>query len=365
MLDHSKVRLIAFYLPQYHPIPENDQWWGDGFTEWTNVAKAKPLFSGHYQPHLPGELGFYDLGSAEVRQAQAELARSHGIFGFCYYHYWFGGKRLLEKPLEEVLSSQQPEFPFCLCWANENWTRTWDGQDEEVLMPQCYSQEDDIRHILFLCKVFKDKRYIKIDGKPLFLIYRADKLPDFRRTAALWRDVARREGVGEIFLALVDHGNKSIHDVCTDAKLDASVEFQPIWYKPENGLYFVRRVVNKLIPWTRRHWPFFSHCVVDYEKIARHAMKKRSASYKQFPCVAVGYDNSPRKSRDAFIARGSSPEKYGMWLRATIAKIHKKFKGDERIVFINAWNEWAEGNHLEPDKRWGRAYLEATQKALS
>ena len=194
----SDLNIISFYLPQYHPIPENDRWWGKGFTEWRNVARAQPLFDGHYLPHLPGELGFYDLRLPAVRKAQADLAMAHGITGFCYYHYWFNGRLLLERPLQEVLKSGTPDFPFCVCWANENWTRRWDGCDDQVLIAQKYGEEDDLVHIRYLCDMFRDRRYIRINGKALFLVYRANRLPDPVRTAAIWREEARRAGVGEL-----------------------------------------------------------------------------------------------------------------------------------------------------------------------
>jgi hypothetical protein len=195
------VRLIAFYLPQFHPIPENDDWWGKGFTEWRNVVQAKPLFPGHYQPHLPADLGFYDLRVPETRQAQADLAREYGIHGFCYYHYWFKGRRLLERPFNEVLTSGQPDFPFCLCWANESWTRAWDGQSGVILMKQEYSEEDDYQHIRWLSNVFRDKRYIRYEGKPLFLVYRVRDLPNPLQTTEIWRNEARRAGIGELSCA--------------------------------------------------------------------------------------------------------------------------------------------------------------------
>ena len=226
MTDES-VRAIAFYLPQYHPIPENDRWWGKGFTEWTNVVKARPLFRGHYQPHLPADLGFYDLRLPEVRQAQVDLAREYGLSGFCYYHYWFNGKRLLHWPFDEVLASAEPDFPFCLCWANENWTRIWDGGDSEVLMKQTYSDKDDLAHIRWLARAFADPRYIRVENKPLFIIYRAHKLPDIRKTTAVWREECRRRGIGEIFLCRIDTASDTLRP--SELGLDAAVEFQPDW----------------------------------------------------------------------------------------------------------------------------------------
>src|SRR4029077_7166935 len=209
-----KVKLIAFYLPQYHPIPENDDWWGKGFTEWTNVTKARPWFRGHYQPHLPADLGFYDLRLPETREAQANLARQYGIHGFCYYHYWFNGRRLLERPFNEVLASGSPDFPFCLCWANENWTRAWDGLEREVLIQQHYDSNDDLAHIRWLANAFRDPRYIRVHGKPLFLVYRVASLPDPMQTVSIWREEARRLGIGELFLCAVESrvgGSQSVN----------------------------------------------------------------------------------------------------------------------------------------------------------
>ena len=202
-ITNSPIRLIAFYLPQFHPIPENDEWWGKGFTEWTNVVRARPLFPGHYQPHIPADLGFYDLRLPEARQAQADLAREYGIGGFCYYHYWFNGRRLLSQPLDKVLASGKPDFPFCLCWANEDWTRAWDGRDKTILMRQQYCEEDDRQHIRWLVNVFRDKRYIRIGDKPIFLVYRATRIPDPLKTTSIWREEARKMGIGEIFLCRV------------------------------------------------------------------------------------------------------------------------------------------------------------------
>ena len=224
----TSIRSIAFYLPQFHPFAENDRWWGKGFTEWSNVTRAQPNFAGHYQPHLPADLGFYDLRIAQVMEEQANLARRYGLGGFCFYYYWFAGKRLLELPIERMLDSGKPDFPFCLCWANENWTRRWDGQNDQVLMAQSHSEQDDEAVILDLIRFFRSPNYIRIDGRPLLVVYRVTLFPDFARTAALWREVCRREGIGEIYLSMVE-SFELIHDNFHPSKYgcDASVEFPP------------------------------------------------------------------------------------------------------------------------------------------
>ena len=358
------IRAIAFYLPQYHPIPENDEWWGKGFTEWTNVTKAKPLFKGHYQPHLPADLGFYDLRLPEARQAQADLAQEYGIHGFCYYHYWFNGKRLLERPFNEVLHSGKPDFPFCLCWANENWSRRWDGQDQEVLMKQSYSEEDDLSHFQWLAKAFKDSRYIRVDGRPLFLIYRANHLPNPKKTAQIWRDEAVRLGVGELFLCRVESFPDERNNPA-DIGFDAAVEFQPDWSggylgKPlQQGRWWDRlrrlRLAEK---------SYSSNQIFSYPQIIENMINKPDVPYLRFPSVTPSWDNSARRKQWATILRDSTPEYYEYWLRSVIERV-KDQPNQKGIIFINAWNEWAEGNHLEPCQRWERSYLEATIRALN
>ena len=341
------ARLIAFYLPQFHPIPENDAWWGKGFTEWSNVVKARPLFSGHYQPHLPADLGFYDLRLPETREAQALLARDYGIHGFCYYHYWFNGKRLLERPLDEMLVSGRPDFPFCLCWANENWTRAWDGLDREQLITQRYGAEDDRRHMRWLATALADRRYIRIDGRPLLLIYRVSQLPNPQRTASIWREEALKLGVGDIFLANV----QSLRDDRLDPTrlgLDASVEFQPDW-------------LNLGAPKERTRE---GATVYDYADVAHRMCEKPAPPYRFFRCVNTGWDNTARRHRDATVIHDSSPAEYERWLDHAIEASTPTSTG-ERVVFVNAWNEWAEGAHLEPCQKWGRAYLEATRAAVN
>ena len=349
---------IAFYLPQYHTIPENDEWGGEGFTDWRNVARARPLFRGHYQPHLPADLGFYDLRDAGIRERQADLARDYGITGFCYYHYWFEGRRLLHEPLDDMLATQRPEFPFCLCWANENWTRVWDGQSDHVLVEQRYSEDDDRQHIRWLATVFRDSRYIRIEGKPLFLVYRSSRLPDPRTTCEIWRTEARKLGIGEIFLARVESfGDDS--DPRSNG-FDAAVEFQPDRTVFPGAL---RRgtgwdVLRRLRLSSRA---FADNKVLAYSEMAQRAVARPGPSYPRFPCVTPGWDNSPRRAERAWIFTGSTPRLYEDWLRLT-ADVARDSHG---LVFINAWNEWAEGNHLEPCTRWGRAYLEATRRALA
>lgn len=357
----SKTQAIAIYLPQFHPIPENDRWWGQGFTEWRNVIRARPLFTGHYQPHIPADLGFYDLRLAESRAAQVALASLHGISGFCYYHYWFNGRRILERPFTEILESGEPDFPFCLCWANENWTRRWDGLDQEILLEQHYSTEDDEQHFLSLLPAFMDSRYIRVADMPVFLVYRISQLPNPAQTAERWRALARKHGLPGLMLISVQ-----AHKILDprDFGFDAAMEFQPSWD--------MLRDLKKLKPSLRDHlrgrWRNESpakkiHAVFDYAEVCQAALSRPIPDYIEYPCVTPGWDNTARRRWGGTILQGSTPELYEQWLRKTIHKMASSHL-PAPLLFINAWNEWAEGNHLEPDLRWGRAYLEATQKAL-
>ncbi len=360
--EKNPLRMIAFYLPQYHPIPENDEWWGKGFTEWRNVSQAKPLFTGHYQPHVPADLGFYDLRLQEARIAQADLARKHGIHGFCYYHYWFNGKRLLERPAEEMLASGKPDFPFCLCWANENWTRRWDGQDSSILMEQVYSEADDRAHIQDLFRFFTDSRYIRVNGKPLFLVYRTENMPDPARTAAVWREEALKAGIGDLYLVRVESaGCVNPHEI----GFDASLEFAPDW--------------DRMGPMVKSYGPddpelpeiidlpsdvYDNNYTRDYVELMKQMLKKDQPTYPWFRCVTPAWDNSARRSEKAVILLGSSPPIYQQWLENVISKTMVTNRPGERLVFINAWNEWAEGTHLEPCIKWGRSYLKATKSGI-
>jgi len=363
------MRTLAFYLPQFHPIPENDQWWGKGFTEWTNVVKAKPLFPGHYQPHLPADLGFCDLRVPEVREAQAELAGRYGISGFCYYHYWFNGRRLLHRPFDEVLRLGTPAFPFCLCWANENWTRRWDGGDHVVLVGQEHSLEDDERHIEHLLPAFSDKRYIKIDGRPLFLVYRTGLLPVPARTADLWRERARAAGFPDLYLARVE----SFGDYVDPRTIgfDAGVEFAPDFpllpcpIGRRERWDMIARVQNRLRRIGLMSKVYAENQVYLYSSLVERMLAKPAVDHKRFRCVTPGWDNTPRRANGSLILHASTPDMYEAWLRAMVRDTQQRLDGEERILFINAWNEWAEGNHLEPDQRWGLAYLEATARSLA
>jgi lipopolysaccharide biosynthesis protein len=355
------MRTIAFYLPQFHPIPENDEWWGPGFTEWRNVAKARPLFPGHYQPHLPGDLGFYDLRVPEVREAQAALAREHGISGFCYYHYWFNGRRVLERPFAEVLASGKPDFPFCLCWANENWTRVWDGGEKNVLLQQHYSAEDDLAHIRSLIPALADPRYIRVDGRPLLLVYRTELLPEPARTAERWRAEAAKAGVGDLYLARVENFVSGIDPASVG--FDAAVEFAPLGAQV-GKVKFRGAMHRSLARMGLLSQAYTENRVSTYRALMAGMLAKPDPGFKRFRCVTPMWDNTARRRTGATVYTGSTPELYETWLGEVARQTIAKFPPDEQIVFVNAWNEWAEGCHLEPDLQWGHRYLEATKTAL-
>ncbi len=344
------VRAIAFFLPQFHPIPENDQWWGAGFTEWTNVARATPNFSGHDQPRIPGELGAYDLRDPEVRARQAELAGEYGLSGFCYYYYWFGGKRLLERPIEDLRASGRPGFPYCLCWANENWTRRWDGADQEILIAHDPSPENDARLIRDLLPHFRDPRYIRVDGKPLFIVYRIGVLPDPKATVASWRAICAGEGIGDIYLCAAqtyDTQDPTCHG------FDALVEFPPHGVRTP--------AVNERVELVN---PRFRGTIVDYRQYVLDALERPAPGCRWHRTVMPGWDNAARRQDDALTFIHATPEIYEHWLRETVARTMRDDPPGERLVFINAWNEWAEAAYLEPDRRYQRQFLHATRRAL-
>jgi GT2 family glycosyltransferase len=349
----NDVRLIAFYLPQFHPIPENDRWWGTGFTEWANVTKARPNFDGHYQPRLPGDLGFYDLRMVEVMEQQSELAKNYSIYGFCYYYYWFGGKRLLEMPLERMLKTDKPDIPFCLCWANENWTRRWDGREQDILVRQVHSAQGDRAVMLDIIRYMHHRNYIRINGKPLLLIYRVSQFPDIKRTTDMWRDLCHKEGIGEIYLAMVESfENAYSKNTPSQYGFDASVEFPP--HGTEARTEPPGRILN----------PEYKGSINDYRKLALKYIARDIPSYTRFRTVLTSWDNTPRQQHNSYIFAHATPGAYQAWLEALIRQTREQNFGEERIIFINAWNEWAEGAYLEPDQRFGHGYLEATRNAM-
>jgi len=345
------VTLLAFYLPQFHTIPENDEWWNEGFTEWTNVKPAEPIFAGHYQPRIAGDLGYYDLRDIEIQKRQMELARIFGLGGFCYYFYWFNGKRLLEEPLIRHRKSKSLDLPFCLCWANENWSRTWDGLDEEVLIGQEHSPEDDIAFISYIAKYFDDERYIRIKDRPLLLVYRPSLLPNPFESAERWREWCLGNGIGDIYLAYT----QSFENVAPDTfGFDAAIEFPPNNTAPD----VVTRELETIDP-------EFEGYIYDYNSLAARSYEYETPDYTLFRGVTPSWDNIARRPKTGAVFVGTTPERYGNWLRNAVTDTLQRFEDpSERLVFINAWNEWAEGAYLEPDGVYGYAYLEATREAL-
>jgi len=353
-----RARVIAYYLPQFHPIPENDAWWGKGFTDWTNVTKATPLFRGHYQPQLPSELGFYDLRVPEVRVEQARLAAEHGIEGFCYWHYWFHGTHLLDRPLREVRASGSPNFPFCVGWANESWTRRWTGEEIEVLLQQTYSLDDDLAHAWWLAETFADSRYIRVDGRPLFILYRAPALPDAHRTIETLRAECVRLGVGEPYIVGRDthHPGNDLRKWGCDISESSSPNFAAlprVFTRP--GLWDVVRNVRAGAKSLRLK-------VFDYERAFRQ-MERHRPGHPHIPGFFVGWDNTARRGRNAIVLTNSTPDAFARGLRMVVDSVQDR-EPEHRIVFLNAWNEWAEGMYLEPGQRYGRGFLAAVKSEL-
>ena len=342
-------RLISFYLPQFHPIPENDLWWGKGFTEWRNVVRANPLFTGHYQPHIPSELGFYDLRLKDIMHEQISLASEYGINGFCFHYYWFSGKKLLFKPIEDFLNDQNLSMPFCLCWANENWTRRWDAAEHEILIEQKYSDEDAEEFIKSLEPYIKDSRYIRHQGKPLIIVYRPQQIPKPQYFTNIWRRYCRDCGIGEIYLAAaLTHGNTKFKSF----GFDCGVEFPPHNAEPT---------------WRHHNIDFYDEFrggVCDYSEIANLYLSRTYEENPVYRTVFPSWDNTARRKDRSIIVKSGTPGNYERWLSATIENTKKDPLGST-FVFINAWNEWAEGCHLEPDLKFGRKFLEATKIALS
>ncbi|MGB0906166.1 MAG: glycoside hydrolase family 99-like domain-containing protein [Maricaulaceae bacterium] len=353
-LSNTPAKLFAFYLPQFHAIPENSEWWGDGFTEWMNVRPASPLYDGHHQPHVPDPkagLGYYDLTDPSIMPKQIELAKLYGIEGFCFYFYWFAGKRLLESPLLALLENENLDIPFCLCWANENWSRRWDGLDSEILIAQDHSAEDDIAFISYISKYLTDPRYRKVNGKPLLMVYRPIELPDANATAKRWRKWCRENGVGEIYIAYT----QSFED--NDPReygFDGAVEFPPNNAAPPN-------ITDQVTPLSED----FTGIVYDWDIFPQRSDNYAQPDYPLFRTVCPSWDNTARRKQNGTVFANSTPARYKHWLSNAIADSCSRIDNiEDRLIFVNAWNEWAEGAHLEPDAAHGYAYLNATRQAL-
>ncbi|MGM1429681.1 glycosyltransferase WbsX family protein [Sphingobacterium lactis] len=359
------IKTIAFYLPQFHPIPENDKWWGKGFTEWTNVAKAKPMFPGHYQPHVPADLGFYDLRVPETREAQAALAEEYGITAFCYWHYWFGnGRRILELPFEQVLQSKKPDFPFCLAWANESWSGIWHGNPKSKLIEQVYPGEQDyIDHFNLLLPAFKDKRYFRVRNKPLFVVYKPLEIPDLKLFVDTFRRLALKNGLEGIHLVATNV------DPDWDAHGNGFDALTPAVHTKDAYL----RSANKFVDFYRRTKS--SRLNVYYKKIFKKPT--RIYNYKDaiqdfnedskgniyYPTVIPNWDNSPRSGLNGFILHNSTPELFKNAMLNAVKRV-KNYESEDQIIFIKSWNEWAEGNHLEPDLKYGHKYLQVVKDIM-
>lgn len=377
-----KARVIAFYLPQFHPIPENDKWWGAGFTEWNNVVKAKPLFKGHYQPRLPADLGFYDLRLPEIRQQQAELAHEAGVEGFCYYHYWFGnGKELLQRPFEEVLKSGEPRLPFCLCWANHDWTnKTWQKgmsiKSDSMIMKMNYDFEDHKRHFFHLLPAFKDNRYIKVDGMPLFCIWAPKDFPRITEFIGLWRKLAEENGLPGIHF--VGYTSNASGRSMTGKKLslwandEAAEHYNEILKMGFDavvsmGLYRGQALGNgkmKMLAY------FLSNKLsvpklykADYEKVMNYYYVEEDGWENVYPTLMPQWDRTPRAGTNTYPLVNSTPEKFQKSIETVLNIIENK-QSEHKILFLKSWNEWGEGNYVEPDQKFGHGYLKAIRNAI-
>lgn len=361
--ESQDIKCLAFYLPQYHPIPENDRWWGKGFTEWTNVTKAKPLFSGHRQPVFPADLGYYDLRVPEVREAQAKMAQEHGVHGFIYYHYWFGnGKQLLERPLKEVVASGKPDFPFCICWANETWSGIWHGAPDKILIKQEYPGDEDIQlHFDYLETLFKDPRYIRVKGCPLFMIYGGMGLPDSKAYTDKLRAEAVRRGFGGLYILASNNDNDSWD--FSQAGFDGKVSYA--YNKAQYRLMSKsrRRLYKRLHRFFRRMFWGSSYrgvtCIDQRALVKRIQFEKQSGDI--YPMVLPNWDNTPRSGHNGLVIENATPELFAKQIRQAVDYINNREMSD-RFLILKSWNEWAEGNYVEPDSVYGYAYLDVLKK---
>lgn len=345
----GEVKVICFYLPQFHPFKENDEWWGQGFTEWSNLVTLKKQYPKHAAPWLPADFGFYDLRLQQVRARQAELAKLFGVFGFCYYFYWFQGRRLLNEPLDLLLADGEPDLPFCLCWANENWSRRWDGSETELLIAQSHALDEDAQLVDYLEKFFTDRRYIRINNCPLLIVYRPALIPDREALFLSWRRRAKELGFDGLYICnMMTFGDNNPFDL----NCDAAIEFPP------------HTAVSRKVPKSEVDAPDeFQGTVYDYKDVVRNAFSRPPHAFPYFPGTMPRWDNTPRKATKSHIFHGSSPEMFEVWMRRAVSEAAAHAPAP--LVFVNSWNEWAEGAHLEPDTTYGRRYLDSVRRALS
>lgn len=360
---NKQARVLAFYLPQFHPIPENDAVWGKGFTEWTNVVQARPLYRGHYQPKIPADLGFYDLRLSEVREAQAEMAINAGIEGFAYWHYWFGnGRMLLQRPFEEVLASGKPSFPFCLSWANHSWmTKTWKKgnafQKDPMIMEQLYPGIDDyINHFEYCLPAFKDSRYVTVDGEPIFIVYAPMDIPNVKLFTSTWHKLAKKSGLKGIHLVGLRYGKYSVEDILEmgfDAVNDRNMGSA---LQELDNYKLVYRIKAKL-----RRFGFPAR--YDYRKMIKQILTEDDLRPDVYPTIISGYDRTARAGANTVILDHYDPQAFRMHVKLTLDTVADK-DFDHKIVLLMSWNEWGEGNYLEPDLRYGHSFLDVLKSEL-
>ena len=371
------MRIIAFYLPQFHEIPENDRWWGKGFTEWITLKKAEPLYEGHYQPRIPLDRNYYDLLNPKVMEWQCKIAKEHGIYGFCFYHYWFDGHLLLQKPVEQYLKDSKCDLPFCICWANEHWTRAWESKKNQVLIAQRYGGEKEWKeHFEYLKPFLEDPRYVRIDGKPLVVIYRPELIDCLNDMLDCWQKISIEQGVGELSFAY-QHVNFDLVENKDDSHFDHAIEYQPVHanrylslsdgnrknaLKGKIKLFFEKNLHIILDTNSVKQIWRKGPKIADYDRTWNYILSHKPIDDKHIPGAFVDWDNTPRKGRNGTVYEGVSPEKFGMYMRKLIIKAREEYKKD--YIFVFAWNEWSEGGYLEPDERYGYAYLESIREAL-
>lgn len=361
----SKPKVIAFYLPQYHPTPDNDKWWGKGFTEWTNVGKARPLFRGHYQPHVPADLGYYDLRLPEIREAQTDLAREAGIEGFCYYHYWFGdGKQELELPFNEVLKSGKPDFPFCLCWANESWHSKFWNKDgvvkKKLLIEQKYGDKKEWEHHFYhLLPAFKDLRYIRINNKPVFLIYKEEEFVEIKEFIKYWNDLAARNGLDGIYFIAHKFSNLNAHMINNVlAKGFNAINTVGLWEAKKRCRSFIQKIYDKC---KLKLWNLPNVC--SYKNVFPYFISNIDSLENVYPTIIPNWDHTPRSGKVGYVLDNSTPAYFAEHVKQVLSIVANK-PNNMQIIFLKSWNEWGEGNYMEPDLKYGKGYINALRNEL-